>query len=71
MLSSFGEEDIQKFALYIQIVFGYYFTDNATGPTIRTNFYYTNLRTICMQYLRILLSSFGEEDFQTLILNLI
>ena len=34
MLSSFGEEDIQKFALYIQIVFGYYFTDNATGPIV-------------------------------------
>ena len=31
---------------------------------IQTNFNYTFLRTICVQYLRILLSSFGEEDFQ-------
>ena len=29
-----------------------------------TNYYYTYPRTNCVQYLRILLSSFGEEDFQ-------
>ena len=26
-------------------------------------------RTICVQYLRILCSSFGEEDFQRFVLN--
>ena len=48
----------------VQIVFGYYFANNVGGATIWTNFDYTYPRTICMSYLRILLSSFEEEDFQ-------
>ena len=47
----------------VQIVFGYHFADNVGGATIRTNFNYTCLRSICVQFLRILFSSFGEEDF--------
>ena len=45
------------------MILGYYFVDNVGGATILTNFNYTYLRTICVQYLRILLSSFEEEDF--------
>ena len=45
-----------------ELFFGYYF-DNIGGTTISTNFNYTYSRTICVQYLGILLSSF-EEDFQ-------
>ena len=48
---------------YVQIVFGYYFANNVGGATISTNFNKTYPRTISVQYLRILLSSFGEEDF--------
>ena len=49
---------------YVQIVFGYYFANNVDGTTIWTNFGYKYPRTIYVQYLRILFSSFGEEDFQ-------
>ena len=45
---------------YVQIIFGYCFTNNVGGAT---NFNNTYPRTICLQYLRILLSmlsSFGE-----------
>ena len=45
------------------MIFGYYFVDNVGGATIRTNFNYKYLRTICVQNLRILLSSFEKEDF--------
>ena len=48
----------------IIIVFDYYFEDNVGGATIWTNFTYTCPRTTCVQYLRILFSSFREEDFQ-------
>ena len=69
--SSFGEEDFQRFAInyLVQIIFGYYLANNVGGITIRTNFNYTCPRTICVQYLRILFSSFGEEDFQRFALN--
>ena len=66
MLSSFGKGDFLRFAfnlLYVQIVFDYYLADNVGGATIWTNFNYTYPRTICVQYLRNLLSSFGEEVF--------
>ena len=49
---------------YVQIVFGYYFDDIVGGATIWTNFNYTYPSTIWLQYLKILFSSFGEEDFQ-------
>ena len=43
------------------MVFGYYFTDNEDGTTIWRNFNKKYPRTICVQHLRILLSSFGED----------
>ena len=53
--SSFGEEDIQRFALNLM----------CSNSTSVPGYYFANYspRTICLQYLRILLSSFGEEDF--------
>ena len=53
------------------MVFVYYFADNLGGATILTNFNSTYLRTICVQYLRILFSSSGAEDFQKFTLNLL
>ena len=52
---------------YVQVVFGYYFPDNVGGATIETNFNYKYSGTICVQYLRILLSSFGKENFKSLV----
>ena len=54
---------------YVQIVFGDYFANNVGGATIWTNFYCTYPRFIYVQYLRILLSIFGEEDFQSFALH--
>ena len=50
LLSSFGEEDFQMFALNLlcHIVFGKYFTNNVVGATILTNFNYTYPRHICV-----------------------
>ena len=63
-----GEEDFQMFVLirYVEIVFVYYFTDNASGTTIWTNLNDTYPNTIQVQYLWIVSSSFGEQDFQRL-----
>ena len=47
---------------FVQIVSGYYFSDNVGGATISTNIKSTSLITIRVQYLRIQLSSFREED---------
>ena len=63
LLCSFGEEDFQSFALnYLcSNSFWLLLADNVGGTTIWTNFDYTYPRTICVQYLRILLISFGED----------
>ena len=50
----------------LKLVFGYYLVNNVGGTTL-TNFNHTYLRTIGMQYLRILLRSFEEEDFKGLV----
>ena len=65
LLSRFREEDFQRFTLnllklFLAIILPIIYT---VGTTISTNFIYTNLRTITVQCLRILLSSFGGEDF--------
>ena len=44
----------------------FYFADNAL-----IHFYYTYPENISVHFLRILLSSFGEEDFQRCALNLV
>ena len=64
----FGEEDFQRFCIKLSKLF--YFKDNKRGTTIWTNFNYTFPRTIFAQYLRILFSSFGEEDFQRFCIKL-
>ena len=56
---------------YLQTVFGYYFADNVGCTTNWTNFNYTCPRTICLQYLRILWSGFGEKEFHRFTLNLL
>ena len=64
LLSRFREEDFQRFTLnlfkLLAIILPIMYT---VGTTISTNFIYTYLRTITVQCLRILLSSFGGEDF--------
>ena len=45
--------------------------NNVGGATIWSIFNKTYPRTICVQYLRILFSSFGEEDFQRFSIKLI
>ena len=63
-LSSIGDEDFQRFTLTLLCSnFAYYFADNASGATTTTNINYTHPRTIRVQYFRILLSSFEEEEF--------
>ena len=65
-----------KYGFDILIISGSYgghrqHTTNETTPGVwhklptdeLKNFNYTYPKTICVQYLRILLSSFGEEDF--------
>ena len=68
LLSSFGKEDFRSFALnwpYSNCL-GHYFTENVGGATIGKNFNYTDPRTICMQYLRILLSVLEKKIFKGL-----
>ena len=48
------------------IVFGYYFTNNVGGAAIWKNLNYTYPRNICVQYLRILLSSLEKKIFKGL-----
>ena len=61
LLSNFGEEDFQRFALNLLCSNCLKFADNVGGATIYTNFNYTYPTSICVQYQRILLSSFGED----------
>ena len=69
-MSSFGEEDFQTFTLnLLRSNFGYYFANNASGACY-LNFNYTYPRNIRAQCLRVMLNSFGEEDFQRFALNL-
>ena len=49
--------------LRVKIVFGYYLIDNVGDTTILYTLKYTYPKTFCVQYLRNMLSSFGEEDF--------
>ena len=65
-------EDFQSFAInlpYVQTVFGYFFADKVDGAPFEQTI--TDLRNIRVQYLRILLSSFGEENFKNFALNLL
>ena len=50
-------------AFYLKKILAIFSANIAGGATFGTNFNYTYPRTICVQYLRNLLSSFGGEDF--------
>ena len=50
--------------IYIQNISANISANNASDTTTSTNFIYTYPRTIRVKYLRVLLSSFGEEDIQ-------
>ena len=73
LFTSFGVEDFQRFALNLLHLncLCHYSVDNAGGTTIGTNFNFKCPRTIFVQHLRILWSSFGEEDFRRFALNLL
>ena len=72
LFGNFVEEDFQRFCIkfnYVQIVFGYYFAENVVAPPFEQTFLDIPKDNLCAIYLRILFSSFEEENFQRFALN--